>query len=246
MDPTRKESVGLGDRWIQAAHSNAMEGSTTAAKGDCLAALGAGILSAGGAMVRGLWHGLTGKVQERDMAHQESSQALDLVGKAVLGLLDAESLKTPEDHQNLSSMEALAPEIRTILSNSKVPDDTKTILGSWYRNAQTIVKKGLATDAAAEIKTLGAVVSQVMQGGKSLDIKAIRGDWLDKSKRQRIKATVVEDDLNNMAQALMSRHPLVASSPEGEMRGRVTVGDQNPNVPRPGNPPRPPSPPKPD
>lgn len=205
-----------------------------------------GILSAGGAAVRRLWHSLTGKVHDREVANRDSEKALDVMGRAVLGLLDSESLKTPEDQQNLTSMEALAPEIRNILSNNKVPEDTKKTLDSWYRNAQTIVKKGRAGDAAAEIQTLLKVVTQLVKGDSKipLDIKSIRGEWLDSSRRIRAKR-VNEDELAGMAKSLISRHPLVASSSEMGMRGRVTLGDQNPSVPRPGNPPKP-MPPKPD
>lgn len=236
MEPT----IGAGDRWIKAAHDRAMEGSTAAAKGGCLAAIGVGIVSASGAMMRGLWHGLTGKVNDQEIANTESAHALDLIGRGVLGLIDSNSLKTQEDHKNLGTMEALASEILGLQRDPKVPEEAKTDLAGWLRSANMIVTKGHPQEADKELKALQHAVKELKTAPEETDVKAIHAAWQNDRRTVRKENT---DELAGMAKGLINRS-YAAASTQG-MRGRVTLGDQNPNVPRPGSPPSPPSPPKP-
>jgi len=244
MDPAKISSTGADHAWIQAARENAMEGSTVAAKGDCLAAMGAGIISASGAMVRGVWHSLMGKVREKQVANEDTNRALEVLGRAILGLLDADSLKTAQDHKNISVMEALAPEIKAVLGNQSMSEDTKKTLDSWYRTAQTIVKKGSAKDAATVLQKLQNTVNLLKSGNtEALDVKDVQRQWQEEAATKRMKVKPMSDpELDSIAKALISRHPLVVSSPEAGMHGRAVIVGQNPNVPRPGNPLNPPKP----
>ncbi len=235
MDPAAKKSRGAGDRWMQAAHDSAMKGSTAAAKGGCLAAIGAGILSAGGAAVRGFWHGITGQVNAQAAAGTESAHALEIVARGVSGLFDAESLKTREDRRNLGAMENLANEIFGLYRNPAVPSEAKVKLDGWLRSAHMIVQKGRPQDADKELKALQAAVRELKIKPATTDLQAIHTEWQAGNRRRLRK----EDSgaLAEVARALIGGHPLATSKAQS-MRGRAKVGDQSPNMPRPGSPPR--------
>ena len=237
MDPTGKHSTGMGDSWIEAARDHAMEGKKAVSKGDCLAAIGLGLVDAGGAMVKKLVGGLMGKVSGQ--VHEESARALDVVAKAVLGLFDSDSLKTQEDRKNLGTMESLAKEILGLQRDPNVPLEAKAKLDNWLRTANVIVQKGRPHDADKELSALQAAVRRI-QLKPETDLRDIQAEWQNANKRKVRKES--NDELEIMARALISRSFSTGSAAPIGIRGRATIGDQNPNVPRPGNPPRPPKP----